>query len=44
MPAAAGIVAAGQATAGSRRRQHEEIVDGDAGMTARASSFVQVSG
>jgi hypothetical protein len=33
MPTAAGIVVAGQATAGSRRRQHEEIVDGDAGMT-----------
>ena len=44
MPAAAGIVAAGQATAGSRRRQREEIVNGDAGMTAPASSFVQVSG
>jgi hypothetical protein len=44
MPTAAGIVAAGQATAGSQRRQHEEIVDGDAGMTACASSFVQVSG
>jgi hypothetical protein len=44
MPAAADIVAAGQATAGSRRRQHEEIVDGDAGMTAHACSFVQVSG
>src|SRR5215208_552261 len=27
------IVAAGQATAGSRRRQHEETVDSDAGMT-----------